>query len=41
MDGTLSAGARHDVTDEQWVILESLLPVGMKSGWPAAGHCAS
>ncbi len=38
MDGTLPAGARHDLTDEQWAILasvlESLLPVGRKAGRP-------
>ena len=38
MDGTLPAGARHDLTDEQWAILasvlESLLPVGQKPGRP-------
>ena len=38
MDGTLPAGARHDLTDEQWAILasvlESLLPVGRKPGRP-------
>ena len=38
MDGTLPAGARHDLTDEQWAILASLLealpPVGKKLGWP-------
>ncbi|MGR7025869.1 IS5 family transposase [Geodermatophilus sp. URMC 62] len=38
MDGTLPAGARHDLTDEQWailaVLLESLLPVGRKPGRP-------
>jgi transposase len=36
--GTLPAGARHDLTDEQWAILasvlESLLPVSRKSGRP-------
>ena len=31
---TLSAGARHDLTDEQWTILTSLLPVGRKPGRP-------
>jgi transposase len=38
VDGTLPAGARHDLTDEQWAILasllESLLPVGHKPGRP-------
>ena len=38
MDGTLPAGARHDLTDKQWAILasllDSLLPVGSKSGRP-------
>jgi transposase len=38
VDGTLPAGARHDLTDEQWAILasvlESLLPVGRKAGRP-------
>ena len=38
MDGTLPAGARHDLTDEQWAILasllEALLPVGKKPGRP-------
>ena len=38
MDGTLPAGARHDLTDEQWAILAALLaallPVGRKSGRP-------
>ena len=38
MDGTLPAGARHDLTDEQWAILaavlETLLPVGKKPGRP-------
>ncbi|WP_448617274.1 transposase [Geodermatophilus sp. URMC 65] len=28
MDGTLPAGARHDLTDEQWAILAPLLSVG-------------
>ncbi len=32
MDRTLAAGARHDLTDEQWAILEPLLPVGKKPG---------
>jgi transposase len=36
--GTLPAGARHDLTDEQWTILasvlEELLPVGQKPGRP-------
>ena len=38
MDGTLPGGARHDLTDEQWAILASLLktllPVGKKPGRP-------
>jgi transposase len=38
VDGTLPAGARHDLTDEQWTILapllEALLPVGKKPGRP-------
>jgi transposase len=38
VDGTLPAGARHDLTDEQWAILasllEALLPVGQKPGRP-------
>ena len=34
MDGTLPAGARHDLTDEQWAILASLLPIGRKPGRP-------
>jgi transposase len=38
VDGTLPAGARHDLTDEQWAILASvlasLLPVGRKAGKP-------
>ena len=38
MDGTLPAGARHHLTDEQWAILASvlasLLPVGRKAGRP-------
>ena len=34
MDGILPAGARHDLTDEQWAILLSLLPVGGKRGRP-------
>ncbi|WP_100502329.1 IS5 family transposase, partial [Geodermatophilus chilensis] len=34
MDGTLPAGARHDLTDKQWAILASLLPVGRKPGRP-------
>jgi len=38
VDGTLPAGARHDLTDEQWAILASLLdallPVGKKPGRP-------
>ena len=34
MDGRLPAGARHDLTDEQWDILAPLLPVGSKRGRP-------
>jgi transposase len=38
VDGTLPAGARRDLTDEQWAILasllEELLPVGRKPGRP-------
>jgi transposase len=34
VDGTLLAGARHDLTDEQWAILAPLLPVGRKPGRP-------
>jgi transposase len=38
VDGTLPAGARHDLTDKQWAILasvlEELLPVGEKPGRP-------
>jgi len=34
VDGTLPAGARHDLTDEQWAILAPLLPVGKKAGRP-------
>lgn len=38
MDGTLPAGARHDLTDEQWAILDrllkELLPVGRRPGRP-------
>ena len=34
MDGTLPAGARHDLTHEQWAILAPLLPVGSKRGRP-------
>jgi transposase len=38
VDGTLPAGARHDLTDEQWAILasllETLLPVGRRPGRP-------
>jgi transposase len=34
VDGTLPAGARHDLTDEQWAILVPLLPVGKKPGRP-------
>jgi transposase len=32
VDGTLPAGARHDLTDEQWAVLEPLLPVGKRPG---------
>ena len=34
MDGTLPAGGRHDLTDEQWAILAPLLPVVRKPGRP-------
>jgi len=34
VDGTLPAGARHDLTDKQWAILAPLLPVGGKRGRP-------
>ena len=34
MDGTLLAGARHDLTDEQWAVLAPLLPVGSGRGRP-------
>ena len=34
MDGTLPAGARHDLTDEQWAVLAPLLPVGSGRGRP-------
>ncbi|MDP5183631.1 IS5 family transposase [Blastococcus sp. BMG 814] len=38
MDGTLPAGVRHDLTDEQWTILasllEALLSVGKRPGRP-------
>jgi transposase len=34
VDGTLPAGARHDLTDKQWAILAPLLPVGKKPGRP-------
>lgn len=38
MDGRLPAGARHDLTDEQWAILASLLdallPIGTRPGRP-------
>jgi transposase len=34
VDGTLLAGGRHDLTDEQWAILAPLLPVGRKPGRP-------
>jgi transposase len=35
VDRALPAGARHDLTDEQWAILAPLLPVGRQPG-PAA-----
>lgn len=31
---TIPAGARHDLTDGQWALLEPLLPVGRRSGRP-------
>jgi transposase len=31
---TIPAAGRHDLTDEQWTILESLLPVGKNQGRP-------
>ena len=34
MDGTLPAGARHDLTDEQWMILAALLPGRSRMGRP-------
>jgi transposase len=34
VDGTLPAGARHDLTDEQWAILAPLLPVSSRRGRP-------
>ena len=34
MDGTLPAGARHDLTDEQWLILAALLPDRPRTGRP-------
>lgn len=34
MDGTLLAGARHDLTDDEWLILVALLPVGSGKGRP-------
>lgn len=38
VDGALPAGAHHDLTDEQWAILasilETLLPIGRRSGRP-------
>ncbi|HWU12090.1 MAG TPA: transposase, partial [Streptomyces sp.] len=34
MDGTLPAGARHDLTDEQWLILAALLPGRPRTGRP-------
>jgi transposase len=34
VDGTLPAGARHDLTDEQWAILAPLLPVSGGRGRP-------
>ncbi|MDP9484768.1 MAG: hypothetical protein M3Q49_03065 [Actinomycetota bacterium] len=33
---TIPAAGRHDLTDEQWTILESLPPVGKKQGRPPA-----
>jgi len=32
---TIPVHARHDLTDEQWAILEPLLPAGIKSGRPS------
>jgi transposase len=34
VDGTLLAGARHDLTDQQWAVLAPLLPVGSGRGRP-------
>jgi transposase len=34
VDGTLLAGARHDLTDEQWAVLAPLLPVSSGRGRP-------
>jgi transposase len=34
VDGTLPAGARHDLTDEQWLILAALLPGRSRTGRP-------
>jgi hypothetical protein len=34
VESTPPAGARHDLTDEQWAILVPLLPVGKKPGRP-------
>jgi transposase len=34
VDGTLPAGARHDLTDEQWLILAALLPARSRTGRP-------
>jgi transposase len=34
VNGTLPAGARHDLTDAQWAILAPLLPVGQRTGRP-------
>jgi transposase len=31
---TISVAGRHDLTDEQWTVLESLLPVARKAGRP-------
>jgi transposase len=31
---TIPAAARHDLTEEQWALLEPLLPVGKKAGRP-------
>jgi transposase len=34
VDGTVLAGARHDLTDQQWAVLAPLLPVGSGRGRP-------